>query len=476
MPVTIENTGPCKMKMAFEIPAEDIQAKLESTVDELSESAQIPGFRPGHAPKRLVRRKLSDEIEKKVAADLAIEAYEAALKEHDIEVLSEDPDFDIDDLKLPDEGPLTFELNVEVKPEVEAPAIDDITVDVRKVDVTDANVEQALENLRRSRGRFVEQDQATGIAERDMLTADWSVTVDGETLHEETDATLAVFPHASGGIRLDHIVEALSGKTAGETVTFTEPVPDTHENEALRGKEAEVAVTVKAVRRIEMPPLDDDFAKSLGMDTVADVQKAVRERLENEMGETREAHRRYALDEWLVGQVEIEIPEGVAETGAQRAFNREVVNLQRRGIAVEQIEQQAEQLMAACRSRAERDLKLSFIVEALAKANDFEATEAEVQARVSMIAQNYGRPADRVYEDLERRGYLDAIREDVVRDKVYALLTSKATFNEVDPEEAAAASGDSTETASADEPTNSETPAAEGDAEGGAESADDETT
>jgi len=432
MAVTIEDAGICKKKLSFEIPREDIQTKIDSTLDELTKTAQLPGFRPGHAPRRLVQRKLRDEINEQVKTELIAEAYKQAVEEHTLEVLREE-EFDPAKVELPDEGPLAFDVEIEVKPEITPPDLSDIQIQVARVETSEQDVQQAMDNLRRSRGRFSEQKKTTKVAERDMLTADIRITADGETLFEADDGNVAVFPQAIGGIRIDALADQLTGKKVGDTATFTVPVPEDHEKESLRGKEAEVAIAIKAVRRIEMPPLDDEFAKSLGMETVADVEKAVRERIDDDTGDARETARRDAVAAWLLEKVALEVPEGVAEANAGRVFNQQVVSLQRRGVPIPQIEERADELLQACRSRAQRDLKLAFILEAIAKQESIETTEDELQARVKLIADNYGRPTDRMYEDLQKRGQLEALREQILHDKMYQMLLSKATVTEVEP-------------------------------------------
>lgn len=435
MAVTIADVGVCKKKLTFEIPREDIQTKIDSTLDELTKTAQLPGFRPGHAPRRLVQRKLHDEINDQVKAELISEAYKAAVEELKIEVLREE-EFDPAKVELPDEGPLTFELDVEVKPEIELPDTSEIALEVPRAETRDEDVTTALENLRRSRGRFVEQKKTVKAAERDMLAADVKVTVGDEVLLDQPDGALAVYPQAVAGIRMDRLADELKGKKAGDSVAFKVTVPEDHESEALRGQEADVSVTIKGIRRIEMPPLDDDFAKSVGMETAADVEKAVRDRLQGDLENSRETARREAMAQWILDKVPLEVPEGVAEANAGRVFNNQTVRLQQQGVPLQQIQERADELMTACRNRAQRDLKLAFIFAALAKQEKIEATEEELQARVGLIARNYGRATERMYEDLQKRGQLDALREQVLDDKVYQFLLAKATVTEVAPPEA----------------------------------------
>ncbi|HOI55116.1 MAG TPA: trigger factor family protein, partial [Phycisphaerae bacterium] len=218
MTVRIEDAGVCKKKLCFEITAEAIKEKVDKTLDELSDEAQIPGFRPGHAPRRLVHRKLREQINDRVKTELIAEEYKKAVEDNKLDILREE-DFDMDKVEMPEDGPIVFEVVVEVKPEIALPDYQNVALEVRKVAVADSDVEEARNNLLRSRGRFVEQKKTVRIAERDMLTADVRVTCNGETLHEQLESALAVFPQSLGGIRLEKLADELTGKAVGDTVT-----------------------------------------------------------------------------------------------------------------------------------------------------------------------------------------------------------------------------------------------------------------
>ena len=432
MAVKIEDAGACKKKLCFEISAEAIKEKLDKTLDEIAEEAQIPGFRPGHAPRRLVLRKLRDQISDRVKTELIAEEYKKAVEDNDLQILREE-EFDPEALELPEEGALEFEVEVEVKPEVAVPDYQNIKVEVHKVEIRDEDLQQARDNLLRSRGRFVEQKKTASIAERDMLTADISITCGEQKVFEETDGALAVFPQAVGGIRLDNLVNELSGKKAGDTVTIKVEVPEGYEKSDLVGQPAEVSITIKSVRRLELPEFNDEFAQSVGYDSTDELDAEMGKRLEADIGEARQRSRREAVAGWLLEKVEFEVPEGVARANAGRVFNQQLVDLQRRGVPVEQIEERVDELREACNRRAQRELKLSFIFEAIAKKEKIEVVEDEVQARVGMIAAGYGRPADRLYADMEKRGLLDSIREQVRDDKIFRILLDKAEITEVAP-------------------------------------------
>lgn len=447
MPVKIEEVSACKRKMIFEIPQSEIQEKIDKSVDELMKTVAMPGFRPGHAPRRLVERKMGQEIRDQAKVELITENYQKAVEENKLEIMRED-DFNPDSVELPTDGPLTFEFNVEVKPLVDLPDYSAPKLQVRKITVEDTDLEQSMSHLQRSRGRFVEQPAEAVIQERDMLTADVRIAAGDIVLHEQNDSQLAVFVQSLGGVRLENLVSALEGKKSGDTVTFDVAVPEDFENKDVAGKTATATVTVKSVRRIDLPELNDELAKSVGFESLDEMRKAVKERLERDADEARQNVRRMAVADWLLKEVPLEVPEGSAEAGAARLFNQQVVNLQMRGVPVEMIQNRAEDLQATSRNQARTELQLSLILEALAKKENIEVSDDEIEARVAMMARNYNRSPDKMYEDLMKRGQLDSVREQIRDDKAMALLLERAEFTEV---EQPAEDADKTEAGKVDE-------------------------
>src|SRR3712207_6747036 len=154
-PVKVEDAGPGTKKVSIEIPQERIAAKLASQFKDLRKQAAIPGFRPGHAPQKLVEKMFASDVRNQVRGDLIRESYEQALEKNKLQVLGE-PEFEnAEDIKLPDDGPLTYSFSVEVQPEFTLPDMATLKVQKQKVNITDENLEQAMNNLREQQGTLV---------------------------------------------------------------------------------------------------------------------------------------------------------------------------------------------------------------------------------------------------------------------------------------------------------------------------------
>src|SRR5688572_25585026 len=154
-PIKVEDAGPATKKVSIEIPRERIDAKLKEQFKELRQQAHIPGFRVGHAPQKLIEKRFAADVRNEVRGALIRESYEQALEKNNLQVIGE-PEFDNpDDIKLPDDGPLTYTFQVEVQPEFDLPDLTALKVKRPKITIKDENIEQAMNNLREQQGALV---------------------------------------------------------------------------------------------------------------------------------------------------------------------------------------------------------------------------------------------------------------------------------------------------------------------------------
>ena len=424
MEVKVDNLAACKKKLSITIPRDEIEAKLNARFTELEREAQVPGFRPGRAPRRLVEKRFHEAVEDEVRVKLISEAFTSALKEHKIDVIGE-PDIDPDKIQMPKDGPLTFSIDLEVRPEFTLPDYVGIPVTVEQPTVTDEGVQQALERLRESHGKLEDVPADGEVKENDFLTADLAIQT-GETLIlDRPNVRMPVAGIAVEGIRLECVPEMLKGAKAGETRTAKITIGQDAEKEDLRGKEVEVRIKVNEVRRVALP---DDLAvlKETDYEDMDSLKGALRRQLEGQSDQAyREAQER-AVQDWLLEKIPLDLPNELAERHANRILQRNVMNLQYRGVPVEEIEKQAMEIRSASTEAASRDLKLFFILDAIAEKENVEATDAEVDARIRLMAMQSNRKPDRIREEMEEAGTLENLYSQIVEDKVLRLLLEKA--------------------------------------------------
>jgi trigger factor len=441
MEVTVEVLAPCKKKLSISIPPEDVKAKFEERYKELEKEAQVPGFRPGRAPRRLVEKRFHEAVAEEVRAKLVAEAFEKAVKDQNLDVIGE-PNIDPEAIKVPDEGPMVFSIELEVRPEFELPDYAGIPVSAERPAVTEEAVTEALERARESFGRIEPAGPEGEARQGDIVTCDLTIqAATGDAagragqvmVVDRQGVRLPVAAIAVSGIRLDNLPELLTGAKVGETRSARITISGDAEREDVRGKEAEVRVKIGRIERVALP---DNLAllKATDYEDMDALRAGVRRQVENQSEAAYRRAQEKAVQDWLLERIPLDLPAELSKRHANRLLQRQLLNLQYRGIPPAEIERHLEEIRGISTEVAARDLKLFFILDAIAKKEKIEVTDAEVDARIRMIAQQYNRRDDRLREEMEEQGTLESLRGQIVEDKVLDLLLSKANISTPDAE------------------------------------------
>jgi len=424
MDVTVDDAGVCKRKLTITVSREDVDKKLDERFTELQREAQVPGFRPGHAPRRLVEKRFREAVTEEVRTALAAESFENALKEQKLDVIGE-PELGPDAIQMPDDGPLTLTVELEVRPEFELPDYVGIPIDVEHKTVDEKEVDQAIEHAREENAPLELVPEGKGAEKKDYVAADLVIQVGEEKIVDRQDVRFQVDEIVVEGIPLAEVPKILKGAKVGETKTATVKVPDDATREDLRGKDAEVSITVGELRRAAA--LDDEgLLKAIGYESMDTLKGSLHRQLEGQADLDYRRQQEEAVRAWLLEHAPMDLPEDLAKRHADRLLNRTLVNLQYRGVPVEQIEGRLDEIRNASAAKSARELKLTFILDRIAGKENIEVTDAEVDARVRFIAAQYGRRADRVREDMQAKGTLESLHGQVQEDKVIRMLLEKA--------------------------------------------------
>jgi len=431
MEVKVESLAACKKRLSITLSREEIKAKMEERYAELEQEAQVPGFRPGRAPRRLVEKRFHEAVEDETRIKLITESLTKALEEQKLDVIGE-PDLDPEKIEMPADGPLTFTIDLEVRPEFEAPDYIGIPVNVEQPTVGDAEVAQSLERLRESHGRLEEVPAGGEAKDNDIVTGDVAIQAGDVVVLDRQSVRMPASAIVIEGIRLEKFGELLKGVKAGETRTTKMTIDQTAEKEDLRGKEVELRVKVNRIERVALP---DDAAvlKATDHEDMDALKRTLRRELEGRSDQVFRERQENALHGWLMEQAKFDLPEELAKRHANSLLQRTVMGLQYRGVPVDEIEKRLEEIRGASTERAARELKLMFILDAIAKKEKVEATDAEVDARVRFMAVQQGRRDDRLREEMEAEGALANLRSQIRDDKVTRLLLEKAKISTTAP-------------------------------------------
>jgi trigger factor len=245
--VDVEEVGTLRKKVTVTIPRERIDAKLDEMFGELSGTAQVPGFRIGRAPRRLIEKRFGKDISEDVRNALVGESMGDAIEQSELKILGE-PEMDLESVELPETGDLAFSFEAEVFPEFKMPDLKGIKVEKPIIEITDEQVERQIGEWAESQATFEQTDSAA--QSDDMVTAGAKVHVEGQD--EPVDSpglSLRVAPGQIEGMPLLELGKELTGKKSGDTASLEVNIPEAHPNEQWRGKKARIEISISACER-----------------------------------------------------------------------------------------------------------------------------------------------------------------------------------------------------------------------------------
>lgn len=431
--VTVEDAGTLKKKVIVSIPREKIDAKTDEMFGELGNSAQVPGFRVGHAPRRLIEKRFGKEVTHDVRNALVGESIGDAIEKSELKTLGE-PDLDLDAIEVPDTGNMEFSFEVEVAPEFDLPELKGVKVEKQAMAVDDKKADEYLEQIRTGRARYEVADKAA--AEGDVVTAEVKISGEGIETLDRKGITLRVAPGQVEGIPLVDLGKTLTGTKADKTVSLAITCPKSHPNEDWQEKDLTVELAITQVQKRILPELDDEFATSAGFESVKDMKEFVRSRLEGQLETESKRSMRDQICQYLLDNISFDLPEGVTARHTSRLLQRRYVELLQTGYPREKIDENLTELQAGAAEQAARELKLQFIVGKIAEQEEIEVSEDEINSRIAMMAQSYNRRPERMRQELEADGSLSAVETSIREEKALDKLLNDAKVTETKGEPA----------------------------------------
>lgn len=281
MNINVEDAGTCLKKISVEIPADMVKKKLNDGYRDVSRQVNLPGFRPGKAPRAVLEKKFSKHVIDEVRQRLLSDAVDEAARKHNMDLIGQPEVGDMPEVK--DGQPLNFNVMVEVRPEFELSQYKGIELESAKAVIDDREVEIFLKNVQYSRGKMEELGSEKSKA-GDVLLGNFEVIIDGETIANRVGGTIEIGGGLILGVSIPEAEKAFTGLAGKEPVEkrFKATLPADFPIARVRGKEAEILVQIKEIRRPNVPPLNDDLAKELGFDTVDALKEHGREVLQTE--------------------------------------------------------------------------------------------------------------------------------------------------------------------------------------------------
>ncbi|QUF87801.1 trigger factor [Bifidobacterium longum] len=400
MKISVRNLEPTKVKLTVTVEPEELNPYLDAARKEIAKQVNVPGFRKGHVPGKIIDQRIGfAAVAGEAVNDAVPELYSKALDEKKIRPMAQ-PEFDVQDVpqSANDETKLKFTATVERRPDIELPEIDGLEIAISKPEVKDEDVDKRLETLRQRFGTLVGVDRPA--AKGDFANIDLTAEIDGETV----DSQEGVSYELGSNTMLDGLDEALDGLSAGEETTF-EGTLEAGEHE---GQKATVKVKVNSVKAEELPELDDEFASEASeFDTLDELKADIRKAAAQDAEGRQATEARDAFIAKLQEGLEIPVPKGVKAN---------MVAEQLKGMTPDPDKATKEQ-KAQAEETVEKDLRDQMVLDALAEKLDVQVSQSDVFNFLASIAQQYGMDPNNFIQAIIKNGQLGSAVQEVARSK-----------------------------------------------------------
>ncbi|MBK1688702.1 trigger factor [Rubrivivax gelatinosus] len=420
MAVNVETLEKLERRITLTLPASTINGEVEARLRKLARTVKADGFRPGKVPMSVVAQRYGYSVQYEVVNDRVGQAFADAAAEAKLRVAGAPRITQKDEAA---EGEIAFDATFEVYPEVKLADLAEIEVERVGAEVTEEAIDRTVEILRKQRRTFTQRPAAEGAAEGDRVTIDFEGKIDGEPF---AGGKAEGFQFIIGeGQMLEQFDKAVRGMKVGENKTFPLQFPADYHGQDVAGKEADFLVTMTKCEIQHLPTIDDEFAKSLGIQeaTVEALRADVKKNLEREVKFRVRSRNKAAAMEALAKAAELELPNALVANELQRLVAGARADLKQRGIKDAENAPIPEDIF---RPQAERRVRLGLVVAELVKANNLQAQPDQLRAHIEELAQSYEKPAEVVRWYLGDRQRMAEVEAVVIENNVTDFILAKA--------------------------------------------------
>jgi len=434
MATAVETLGKLERRLTITVPLTDVRTEVEKRLKKQAKTAKAPGFRPGKVPLKMVAAQYGYQIESDVLNDRVGRAFNQAANENQLRVAGFPK---IEPKEDSADGVLTFDATFEVFPEFTISDLGAVEIETVQADVSDAEIDKTIDILRKQRVHYhakgVAGEHGDGgeaiAAAGDRATVDFTGAIDGvEFPGGKADDYAFVLGE---GRMLPEFEAATIGLKVGESKTFPLAFPEDYHGKDVAGKTADFTITLKQLEWAHLPAVDEEFAKSLGIEDgdAAKMREDIKVNLEREVAGRVKARNKEAVMDALVAATDMDVPQVMIDQDAERLAEQTRADMSQRGMDVSSMPFPKE-LFA---TKAERRVRLGLILSQLVGENNLQATSEQVKAQIEDFAQSYEDPKEVLkyyYSDRNRLGEIEALvlEENVVN---YVLGKAKVTTKSV---------------------------------------------
>lgn len=435
MNVTIEEVNSIKRKLTVELPEETALTSRKKHLDTYTRKARLKGFRPGKAPRAMVAKIYADELRREVLEELVSEYVPNILKEHKLEPMGLPM---LESVDYQEGQPYKFTVSVELKPVFDTPQWKGLELEKVKTEITEEMVDKKLQQLRLSLGVVKKLPEDRPLDKGDLANITYQ-GYDGEKPVAQIKA--GPFNVELGSDRLTPEFEAgLMGMRAGETKDIMVTMPQDIANKQLAGKEIVLRTTLNEIRWRELPELDDELAKDLGLEgveTLAALKERIKTDLDKEQKDQDDRLYNQQLTTLLAKSVTIDLPSVMVESEVSSKVEIMRRNFSRNGLDFSKMGLDLALLRERFRPGAEKSVTAALVLDQIARDNNIQITDEDIEKEFQEMSRDYGQPPELLRDYYQSKNLMDNLREGLRIGKTLELIKAEAKIVEVekiDPE------------------------------------------
>lgn len=418
MQVTVSRVSPVELSLRVALPKERVKSALDRAYADLGKDAQIRGFRKGKVPLALLRQYFGTQVTDKVFRKLVDETLPGAIRDQRIEAIATQRI----DADAENDGAWAYTAILEVRPEVKELDTSTLTLTRNVYPVSEADVDKALEARREENATLHTPEPARPAQAGDTATIDLTISLDGVERPEFSTRGRTVEVGKSRLVK--EIDEAIPGLSIGETRQLPVTFPEAHRQRELAGRTADTKITVTALQEKVLPDLDDEFAKDVGKESLAELRASVRAELEAAAKERSEGELRNEAVEALVKANEIPVPPSMTQQSLQQMVQEFTQGLSMRNDAI------PESLLEGLKPEAEKRARVALVFLAAAQLNNIVVTEDDTNAILEEMAKESGKAVQRLRVEYREGRKREELNARALEEKVFAVLLGRATITE----------------------------------------------
>jgi trigger factor len=431
MQVTVSRISPVVLELAIQIPKETVATEVERAYSSLAKRAHIKGFRPGKAPRAVLKQLFAPQVASDVAQQIVQTTLPQAMSSENLTAINQ-PMVELG--ALSSELPFSYKARFEVQPELTDVKYEGFELERPFAEVDDKQVDEELEGLRVRFAKFEPPKDARPAKAGDVVTIDFTLSVDGQ---EVADGGGTGVPLELGsGQALPELDAAITGAKVGDKVTAKSTFPANHPRKDFQGKTGEFAITISEIKEKILPALDDEFAKDVGgnFQTLVELRADVHTRLGKMVKDAAET----AVAEQIVVRLNEENPCDVPPSlvDAQCRLMEQELVMQARRLGQRFTQEQAEQLQAQVRVDAEKKVRAGLVMAAIAKKQEFKVTEEDIEKGLQELAVETGKNVAKLRVEYREKQKRDILVGMILEDKILDFIETKSKITDLPKGEA----------------------------------------